>query len=156
MDEDNLIDGMCIVDTENDRFEIRIFISLPMSGRSDEDVQADIKRAKEQASEYFNSCFERLELDRYPELVFVDTFAQEPAPSGMVNPNLHYLGHSIKVLGTCSFIWFVKGWNKARGCTIEREISKLYNIPSFYESMYLRLKKHEEEVLKNEQPEVMG
>jgi hypothetical protein len=93
----------------------RVFISVGMSGRTDEDVERDIRRACRDIKE------------RYPfeEVELVDNWsAVGPENAG----RLWYLGEAIKKLGTCDVCYFVDGWKKHKGCVAEYEICKLYGI----------------------------
>ena len=41
---------------------------------------------------------------------------------------LWYIGESIKYLGEADVAFFAKGWEDARGCRIEHECAKEYNV----------------------------
>lgn len=43
----------------------------------------------------------------------------------MDTPNLYYLSQSLLRMGACDVVYFRKGWENARGCKIEHEVSKL-------------------------------
>lgn len=102
----------------------RVFISVPMSGRTPSEVEADIEEAKNTFLNFFalNDGEEHFE--------FVNTFVQENAPDKVMYEPLWYLGVSIKALSTCDIILFARGWYRARGCKIEESIATSYGIPS--------------------------
>lgn len=43
------------------------------------------------------------------------------------------LGESIKLMANADCAYFMKGWNKARGCIIEHEVCEYYGIPIIME-----------------------
>lgn len=102
----------------------RVFVSVPMSGRTPTEVEADIEEAKNAFLNFFalNDGEEHFE--------FVNTFVQENAPDKVMYEPLWYLGNSIKILSTCDIILFAREAYRARGCEIERQIAESYNIPS--------------------------
>lgn len=93
----------------------RVFISVPMAGRTNEQINEDIRCGKE---EY---------LYRYPyeDVEFVDNYIDADAPSCR-NPALFYLGESIKKMATCDDVVFCGNWRQARGCLVERMVYDLY------------------------------
>ena len=44
-----------------------------------------------------------------------------------------YLAKSLDVMSKCDAVYFVKGWETARGCKIEHEIAKTYGLAVIYE-----------------------
>ena len=44
-----------------------------------------------------------------------------------------YLAKSLEVMSKCDAVYFCKGWEKARGCKIEHEIAKAYDLAIIYE-----------------------
>lgn len=93
---------------------IKLFISHSMNGLSDEDV------LKERAI-----CEAKKALGENIEVL--DSYFTEDEPEG-VNSGLWWLGKSIELLATADAAYFVKGWNKARGCLIENECAFRYGI----------------------------
>lgn len=102
----------------------RVFISVPMSGRGEGEIAADIEEAKNVFLNFFALN------DGKDHFEFVNTFVQENAPDKVMYEPLWYLGNSIKILSTCDIILFARGTNRARGCNIEDRISKAYGIPA--------------------------
>lgn len=92
----------------------KIFISVGMRGRQEEDVIRDICRACQNINTRFGMDVE-----------IVDNWdCQGPDDAG----RLWYLGEAIKKLGDCDVCYFVKNWQKHKGCKAEYEICKLYGI----------------------------
>lgn len=92
----------------------KLFISQPMRGKTDEEILATREKAIAKAKELVGEPVEALE-----------TFFQG-APAG-AKP-LWYIGESIKYLGEADVAFFAKGWEDARGCRIEHECAKEYNV----------------------------
>ena len=100
---------------------MKVFVSVPVRGRSDADVaaekQAILKRVEK---EYPN---ETLEL--------IDSNISEYAPMNGDEAGVWYLGKSLELLATADLAVFADGWRDARGCRIERAVCEAYNIPIF-------------------------
>lgn len=104
-----------------------IFLSLPMSGRSDEEIKAQIEEMK--AIFLLKNPF-----DKGEEIEFVDNLENDIDPSRCVDVKtepLLYLGEAIRKLAYCDGAYFGKGWSKARGCFIEMAVCAKYDIPYF-------------------------
>lgn len=97
----------------------KLFVSLPMKGRSDEEIKASILKMKAVA-EAFEGC----------ELELIDSFIEEVAPEG-VNPGIWYLGESIKRLSQADvYIGIENDWSW-NGCHIENEAANRYKIKRY-------------------------
>lgn len=102
----------------------KIFLSLPMSGRSDEAIVAQIEEMK--AEFLLKNPF-----DKGEEIEFVDNLENDIDPSSCIDVKtepLLYLGEAIRKLAYCDGVYFGNGWAAARGCQIEREIAYTYGI----------------------------
>lgn len=92
----------------------KLFISQPMSGKSDEQILAERQKAIECAERHLGEPVE-----------VIDSFFQsDPA---YARP-LWFLGKSIELLSTADVAYFAKGWEEARGCKIENECAIQYGI----------------------------
>ena len=95
-----------------------IFVSIPMSGRTDEDQWRDVVDA---ASKY---C------EAHPEekAFFFDnrevTIEGQPCIHGM--EPLLYLAEALKTMAMCDDVIFGGNWKEARGCQVERLVYELY------------------------------
>ncbi len=96
----------------------KIFISVGMNGRTFEDVSADLKRAEEWI---FENIFE----PGCEDVTVVDNLDCSTPVGGS---RLWCLGEAIKKLGECDTCFFVKGWEKYKGCLVEMDICNLYGI----------------------------
>ena len=93
----------------------RLFISQPMRGKTDEEIEFERDKAIEAASKELNEDVE----------VIDSFFKDSPA---LTNPLL-YLAKSLELLATADISYFANGWEQARGCRIERLCAEEYNIP---------------------------
>ena len=99
---------------------MKVFISQPMKGLTDE----EILKVREDAIELATIALRSSE-----GVEIIDSFFQS-APTD-AKP-LWYLGKSLELLSTANVCIFVKGWENARGCKIEHECCKQYGIPTLY------------------------
>lgn len=100
---------------------VRLFISQPMRGKTNEQIER-----------------EREELVEIAEAVYfgrggvevIDSFFKGGlnAPAGAKAP-LYYLSKSLELLATADAVIFAKDWQGARGCRIEHECAKQYGVP---------------------------
>lgn len=105
----------------------RIFLSLPMSGKTDIEIEAQIEEMK--AEFLLKNPF-----DDGEEIVFADNLRcsiwkddEEEART----PSLLYLGEAIRKLAYCDGVYFGEGWTTAKGCMIEMEVCEKYGISRF-------------------------
>lgn len=57
----------------------------------------------------------------------VDSIFKEE-PQNYKEPALYYLAKSIDLIGRVNAVYFMEGWQQARGCIIERKICEYYDI----------------------------
>lgn len=90
---------------------MKIFISMPMNGKSYEEIAA---RQNEIAGMLKN---------RFPEssIEIIDSFVKDKKKSPV-----WCLGYSIMAMNDAELVVFDKGWRKARGCKIEFDICSYY------------------------------
>ena len=94
---------------------IKIFISQPMKDKTNEQIEAERKRAVETIKkEYFDD-----------EVEIIDSFFKN-APYD-ARP-LWFLGKSFVLLSTADVAYFIKGWDKYRGCKMEHTAALEYGI----------------------------
>ena len=100
---------------------MRIFLSLGMNGRDENDILADIA----EATHYAKSLY----AESATECEVINTYNQEEAPEDA--SRVYYLGKSIQILGSCDQVWFINDWENYRGCRAEHEVCKIYGIPCY-------------------------
>lgn len=92
---------------------IKLFISQPMRGKSNE----EIRRERERAMESVRSTFD-------DEVEVIDSFFEGAEDA---NP-LEMLGRSIQLMAKADVVYFVDGWEEARGCRIEHRCAEDYGL----------------------------
>lgn len=95
---------------------IRLFISQPMKGKSDE----EILKVREQAI-----AEAQARLEKNQEIEVIDSFFKD-APAE-ARP-LWFLGKSLELLSTADVAYFANGWQAARGCRMEHICAVEYGI----------------------------
>ena len=97
--------------------KIKIFISQPMNGKTNEEIED--KR---------NYIIDRLRENECVEII--DSFFKDKPYEA--SP-LWYLGESIKLMSEADVVLFCDGWQIARGCQIEHDCALEYGIDTMYE-----------------------
>lgn len=106
-------------DEEEELPLLKMFISIPMRGRTDEEIKEDIKKV--------GTIIESLGF--VPMHAFVEDVDQEKEPDNA----LWCLGHSLQVMSGCDAVYFCEGWDSSRGCKIEHQAAKDYGLKIVYE-----------------------
>ena len=52
---------------------------------------------------------------------------------GVENIPLCFLAKSLENMSKCHVVYFCKGWEKARGCKLEHDVSQAYGVKIIYE-----------------------
>lgn len=97
----------------------KLFVSVPMKGRTEEEIKASIQKMKKIAEIYEGE-----------ELELIDSYIEDNPPKDN-NQAIWFLGESLKKLAqTDVFIGIVEDydWN---GCHIERETAESYGIKAY-------------------------
>lgn len=108
---------------------LRVFVSVPMNGRTEEAIKEDIEEAKAAFNKFFGLDFDG------DKIIFVDTYElgkevdHDPTEENIRNPRIWFLGNSIKTLSTCDIVLFARGAYRATDCKIESRIADCYRIP---------------------------
>lgn len=93
----------------------KLFISMPMQGRSIE----DINKEKDKILDSLGRDYYR-DISRFPEgFTLQDEFE---------TPDLAWLGMSLQYMADADCIYFAQGWHRARGCKIEHECALRYGV----------------------------
>ena len=97
----------------------KLFISVPMKGRTEENIRNSMERLHKIAEAYFNQ-----------ELEVIPTYITHNPP---VNNNqaVWYLGEAIKKMAEADyFIGVDTTYGVFNGCDIEHEVARKYHIPN--------------------------
>lgn len=106
---------------------MKVFISVPMRGRTDEEINNDIEIAKSKLSE--------MAQENQGYIIYVDNFVEVSSDMDIKNPStsMWCLGGAIQKMSECDAIYFCPGWQEARGCVIERHVAVLYGLSRLYQ-----------------------
>jgi hypothetical protein len=96
----------------------KLFVSLPMRGRTEEEVREEMAELNDICNNEYQTEFE-----------LIESFEYGNPPSDIPNESVWYLGKSIVGLSEADLVIFSADWRNAHGCIIEHMICALYNIP---------------------------
>ena len=123
----------------------RIFLSLPMHGKSMDEISKMVEKAKQtirdlktnKPSRYAQPEVKYLydALNKYDEYEVICTCDLPNIDEDIIRkanePRIKYLARAINILGDCNAAMFCPGWLYAAGCNVEFTVCKLYYIPTF-------------------------
>lgn len=89
-----------------------------MGGRTEE----EIKKEREKLIKLFAE----------KNITVADTLFDEVVPKD-INIGVYFLGKSIIALAKVDALFMCNGWEKARGCQIEKEVAEKYGIKILYD-----------------------
>lgn len=92
---------------------MKVMISQPMNGRSEEEIQRERKEIIEK--------FSKMHIE------VIDTYFDESGPE-CNNIGIYYLANSIDAMKDIDALFMCKDWQSARGCRIEHQVAKEYGI----------------------------
>lgn len=96
---------------------MKLMISQPMNGRTEEDIRSERE-----------SLIKALEEEGYE---VIDTIVSTESPKDL-DTAIYYLSKSIEFISKVDGVVFMKGWEYARGCKIEHTIAVEYGKKVFY------------------------
>lgn len=99
---------------------VRLFISQPMRGKSDEEIESEREDLIAIAKAVYAGRGEVEVIDSFFK-GGLDVPADAKAP-------LYHLGKSLELLATADVVIFAERWRDARGCRIEHECAKQYGV----------------------------
>lgn len=101
---------------QNDKKEssMTVFLSHKMNGLTEE----EIFKIRKKAVKYLSS--------RYGNIEVIDNVHHDDAPENA--GRIWHLGRSIQMMSEADAVYFCKGWMNAKGCQIEYEVCKEYNL----------------------------
>ena len=109
---------------------LKVFISLPMKGRSKAEIQEEILDIKEAFSKEIHKVFPEV------NMVFLDSVPFDEIkdiPEGLAAKDaLRGLSNSIGVLAEAEVVVFAPGWTSARGCDFEHRCALGYETERFF------------------------
>lgn len=114
---------------DGSRHDFRIFISLPMHNRSDDDILDDIIKAEWSIKEIFpkaNVIHNFVKYDDYS----IDS--ERSKYNSERSFRISCLGKAIIKLADCDICLFLRDYKKSLGCSIEEDICDKYGISKLY------------------------
>lgn len=98
---------------------MRIFISMPMRGKSSEQINVEMVEAANRVQELFPN----------KEVILLQSniLLSEEAT------DIDYLAESIRIMGQADLVYFMKGWHESRGCRVEELVATQYHKQCYYE-----------------------
>ena len=103
--------------------KLNVFISQPMSYKSKDEILETRERIIQKVKDYFLT----------DDLKFMKSYFEVKHSKKLKNENLYFLSKSLKVLSKSDVIIMASGWENSRGCRIEYECARLYDIMVIYE-----------------------
>ena len=100
--------------------KIKVFISQPMSGLTNEQIIEDRNKATELLKEFYKGKY---------EVEIIDNFQMD-----VEKKQLEYLGYDIKCMADADQVFFIGDYINHRGCLVEEFVAKKYNYSCLYES----------------------
>lgn len=94
---------------------MKYFISQPMQGKNEK----EIRQEREQ-------IIQAIKIQE-PEAEIIESYFEDYNPDTGCIP-LKFLSKSIEMLADADIAYFAKGWQNARGCKIEHECARAYDI----------------------------
>ena len=97
----------------------KLFISLPMNGRSEEEIKTKMAKYKriaervvKEETALINTCFEDFDINKDD-----------------LNAFIYYFEKSIQKMAEADFVLFDDSWRESGRCKAEHVIAEVYNIP---------------------------
>lgn len=100
-------------------FMKKLFVSVPMKGRTEEEIKASIQKMKKIAEIYEGE-----------ELELIDSYIEDNPPKEN-NEAVWYLGESLKKLAQADIFMGICESYDWKGCFIERETAEKYGIKAY-------------------------
>ena len=97
----------------------KLFVSVPMKGRTEEEIKASVAKMKNIAEAYEGE-----------ELELIDSWVEENPPADC-NVSVWYLGKSIEKLAEADVFIGISDTGGWPGCQVEAEAAQLYGIKSY-------------------------
>lgn len=94
-----------------------VMISQPMRGKTDEEIREERKQVVNMLE---NQGFNVID-------TIIEDFTDKIDP-------IFYLVKSLEYLANANYVYFMKGWEKAKGCKIEHEVAVEYGKEVIYEN----------------------
>lgn len=98
----------------------KLFVSVPMKGRTEEEIKASIEKMKKIAEVYEGE-----------ELELIDSYIEDTPPKSN-NQALWYLGKSLEKMAEADVFIGTDDAYEWNGCYVEKEVAGRYGIKSYH------------------------
>lgn len=92
---------------------MKIMISQPMNGKTREQIEAERMEL-------------RMKFEAEGHTVIDTIFADSPEEAQ--NKPVWYFSKAIEAMSTVDAVYFMEGWEEARGCKLEHQIAEAYGV----------------------------
>lgn len=114
-----------------------IFISQPMSGKSEEEILATRQKAIDKIHQLFDA--DGVEINIIASYINDATRKRfEERVNDDINWDIFWLSQSLERLAMADMIWLCDGWEYSNGCNIELECATRYGISIMYPESTLK------------------
>lgn len=117
-----------------------VFISLPMSGKTDKEIGQRLCSINGAVKE---TCVAKFGW-KFDEIKTIDNFWDVRHPDEGAYKRLYYLGQALQKMSNADAVYFDEGWEHATGCQVERFAALKYEIPVLFYNVEYGGKKDEE------------
>ena len=108
-----------------------IFISQPMSGKSEEEILATRQKAIDKIHQLFDADGEQVNIiDSYIDDATRNEFQGRMGDA--INWDIYWLSQSLERLAIADTIWLCDGWEYSKGCNVELECAISYGLDIVY------------------------
>ena len=115
----------------------KLFVSVPMKGRTEAEIRASIEKMKKIAEAYEGE-----------ELELIDSYVEDNPPKDN-NQAIWYLGKSLQKLAEADvFISIDDKW-EWNGCYVEAEVAGRYGVKTYYVSPFIVIDNYRELIRAN-------
>ena len=108
-----------------------IFISQPMSGKSEEEILATRQKEIEKIHQFFGA--DGVEINIITS--YIDDATRnhfQKYVSDDINWDIYWLSQSLERLAMADMIWLCEGWEYSKGCNVELECAIQYGLVIVY------------------------
>ena len=108
-----------------------IFISQPMTGKSEEEILATRQKAIDKIHQLFDADGEQVNIiDSYIDDATRNEFQGRMGDA--INWDIYWLSKSLERLAIADTIWLCDGWEYSKGCNVELECAISYGLDIVY------------------------
>ena len=108
-----------------------IFISQPMTGKSEEEILATRQKEIDKIHQLFDADGEQVNIiDSYIDDATRNEFQGRMGDA--INWDIYWLSQSLQKLALADTIWLCEGWEYSKGCNVELECAISYGLDIVY------------------------